>query len=181
VGAYDHTQPLVIDPILRYGTLLGGSGADVARGVAVDATGAAWVGGRTASADFPTTSGALSQVYLGGTYDAFVTKLNAAGTARLASTYLGGNDDDEGFALALDSTGRPYLTGLTYSTNFPTQNALMASGGAGFLTVLNTDGSLSYSSHISAIGRAIALDGNANAYIGGYVVNTPISTTVGAY
>jgi N-acetylneuraminic acid mutarotase len=180
VGAYEHSQPLVIDPILRYGTLLGGSGADVARGVAVDATGAAWVVGRTASAGFPTTSGALSQVYLGGSYDAFVTKLNAAGTARLASTYLGGNDD-EGFALALDSTGRPYLTGLTYSANVPTQNALVASGGAGFLTVLTTDGALTYSSHISAIGRAIALDGNANAYIGGYVVNTPISTTVGAY
>jgi RHS repeat-associated protein len=110
-----------------------------------------------------------------------VTKLNAAGTARLASTYVGGNDDDEGFALALDSSGRPYLTGLTYSTNFPTQNALMSSGGAGFLTVLNTDGTLTYSSHISAIGRAIALDANANAYIGGYVVNTPISTTTGAY
>lgn len=180
MGAYEHSQPLVIDPILRYGTLLGGSGADVARGVAVDATGAAWVVGRTASAGFPTTSGALSQVYLGGSYDAFVTKLNAAGTARLASTYLGGNDD-EGFALALDSTGRPYLTGLTYSANVPTQNALVASGGAGFLTVLTTDGALTYSSHISAIGRAIALDGNANAYIGGYVVNTPISTTVGAY
>src|SRR5205823_6026005 len=78
---------------LAYSTFLGGSDTEVGYGIAVDASGSAYVTGYTLSADFPTTPGAFDTTFNGGTYDAFVTKLNPAGSAPLAySTFLGGSD-----------------------------------------------------------------------------------------
>src|SRR5436190_13372367 len=100
VAAYDPSRPLVIDPTLVYATYLGGSGGEAGGGIAVDAAGAAYVTGTTGSTDFPTTPGAIQTTYGGGgTFalregDAFVTKLNAAGTALVYSTYLGGSSKD---------------------------------------------------------------------------------------
>jgi hypothetical protein len=104
---------------LLYSTYLGGSGTDFGQGVAVDASGAAYVTGVTTSTDFPTTVGAFDASYNGGE-DAFVTKLNTAGSAPAYSAYLGGSGDDEGHGIAVDSLGAAYVTGLTGSTNFPT-------------------------------------------------------------
>src|SRR5439155_2864250 len=100
VTAYDASQPLVIDPVLElvYSTYLGGSGLifeERGEGIAVDGSGNAYVTGRTPSADFPTTAGAV-QTSFGGGEDAFVTKLNATGTALVFSTYLGGRNDGMG-------------------------------------------------------------------------------------
>src|SRR5207244_201864 len=104
---------------LLYSTYLGGSGYEQAFGIALDTVGNAYVTGGSSSADFPTTVGAFQTAFLGNS-DAFVTKLNATGSALLYSTYLGGSADEQGLAIALDTVGAAYVTGATFSTNFPT-------------------------------------------------------------
>jgi hypothetical protein len=105
---------------LVYSTYLGGSGGDNGRGIAVDSLGNGYVTGQTESTNFPVTPGAF-QPTSGGGSDAFVTKLNPAGSAPLIySSYLGGNSLDVGFGIAADAFGNAYVTGITYSTNFPT-------------------------------------------------------------
>src|SRR2546426_953524 len=100
------------------------------RGVAVDAAANAYVSGFTASTDFPTAS-PLQATNAGGPSDAFVTKLNAAGTALVFSTYLGGNGTESGRKIAVDAAGNAYVGGLTDSTNFPTARPLQAANGGG--------------------------------------------------
>ena len=109
----------MIDPVLSYSTYLGGSSDDVGDGIAVDAAGDAYVTGYTSSTNFPTTAGAF-QSSLGGAMNAFVTKLNAAGTALVYSTYLGGNNTDWGYGIAVDAVGDAYVIGSTQSADFPT-------------------------------------------------------------
>ncbi len=114
-----------------FSTYLGGSGSDVASGIAVDGAGNAYIAGQTASVDFPTTANAL-QPTLGGYVNAFVTELSADGSQLIYSSYLGGSGGDTASALAVGSGGHPlgpviYLTGLTSSTNFPvTANAVQS-------------------------------------------------------
>ena len=97
VAAYDPRRPLIIDPILDYSTYLGTSNQDQAGGIAVDSIGNAYVTGFTDSPNFPTTAGAFETTQPGGR-DAFVTKLNATGSALVYSTYLGGSCDRLGRA-----------------------------------------------------------------------------------
>ena len=98
---------------LVYSTYLGGSGGDAGYSIAVDSAGNAYVTGRTTSTNFPTTPGAFQRVYGGGNTgvaqggDAFVAKLNSAGSALVYSTYLGGASDDWGSGIAVDSAGMP--------------------------------------------------------------------------
>src|SRR5208337_4077565 len=122
VPSYDHTRPLFIDPVLGYSSYLGGSGADEGRGIAVDATGNAYVTGKTTSTDFPTLNPfqANCASCSGLNYNVFVTKVNPAGSALVYSTYLGGSGSDEGHGIAVDAAGNAYVTGQTVSTNFPT-------------------------------------------------------------
>ena len=116
LGSYDPTRTLVIDPVLAYSTFLGGGG--VGYGIAVDSGGNAYVTGSTFSSEFPTTPGA-NQTATGGVYDAFVSKFNSTGTALIYSTFLGGNNKEQGNAIAVDSDGNAYVTGSTISRNFP--------------------------------------------------------------
>jgi hypothetical protein len=118
IGDYDKTKILIIDPALDYSTYLGGNNSDTAFGVAVDSSGCAYVTGDTTSSNFPTTSGAYQTAY-GTNNDFFVTKLNAAGSAALYSTYVGGSGDDYATGIAVDSSGCAYVTGDT-TGNFPT-------------------------------------------------------------
>jgi len=104
---------------LLYSTYLGDSGTERGQGIAVDSLGNAYVTGRTSATDFPTTADAF-QSTLGGNSDAFVTKLNPAGSALLYSTYLGGIFTDFGNGIAVDAGANAYVTGVTLSTNFPT-------------------------------------------------------------
>ena len=113
-----------------YSTYLGGSDSEIGYGIAVDGAGDAYVTGSTQSTNFPTTSGAYQLAFAGGFDDAFVTKLNATGTALLYSTYLGGSvSEGWGQGIALDASGNAYVSGLTTSTNFPVKNAFQTAYG----------------------------------------------------
>ena len=185
VGEYDASLPLVIDPVLVYSTYLGGSGGDQAWSVKVDSAGSAYVAGYTTSTNFPTAN--ALQAANAGFQDAFVAKINAAGTALVYSTYLGGNGGDQARGLAIDSSGNAYVTGFTGSTNFPTANAFQAAQGAGnsqdaFVTKLNAAGTaLVYSSYLGGdgaleFGEDVAVDSAGNAYLTGVTNSTNFPT-----
>jgi hypothetical protein len=159
---------------LVYSTYLGGSGRDQGSSIAVDASGDAYVTGQTGSFDFPTTPGAFQTALRGGG-DAFITKLNASGAALVYSTFLGGARDDFGTGIGVDSAGDAYITGYTFSANFPIRNAFQPTyGGAGnaFVTEINPGGSaLVYSTYLGGsngdYGFGIAVDTSGNAYVTG--------------
>ncbi len=185
VAAYDTGRPVVIDPVLSYSTYLGGGSSDIGYGIAVDSAGNAYVTGTTFSSDFPTVN--ALQPTRHGYYDAFVAKLNPAGSALVYSTYLGGRSQDYGYGIAVDSAGNAYVTGTTFSSDFPTVNALRPglSGSAdAFVAKLNAAGSaLVYSTFLGGSdfvfltefglayaydsGSAIAVDSAGNAYVTG--------------
>jgi hypothetical protein len=196
VGTYDASRPLVIDPVIVYSTYLGGIGSEAAIGIAVDASGNAYVTGATASTNFPTSAGAIHSV--GGGGDVFVTKLNATGSALLFSTFIGGSAADQGNGVAVDASGNAYVTGSTFSTNFPTTAAAFQRTFTGwaveaFVTKLNATGSaLLYSTYLggstagparSAMsqGTGIALDTSGNAYVTGITTAADYPTTTGAF
>jgi len=116
---------------LVYSTYLGGNNEDYGLGIAVDGAGSAYVTGFTNSTNFPAVS-PYQAAFNGRSYNAFVAKFTPAGSALVYSTYLGGSSDDEAYGIAVDSAGSAYITGLTNSTNFPTQPAYQATyqGGA---------------------------------------------------
>src|SRR5438552_753301 len=183
VGKYDRGRPLIIDPTLSYSTYLGGSGSDVGNAIAVDSARNAYVTGATGSTDFPIAS--PFQAAIGGSSDAFVTKLNATGLALVYSTYLGGSSGDDDLGIAVDSAGNAYVTGYTASTNFPTASPFQAAiGGASdaFVTKLNATGLvLLYSTYLGGssdgVAAGIAVDSAGNAYVAGSAGSTNFPTT----
>jgi uncharacterized protein (TIGR03437 family) len=162
---------------LVYSTYLGGSAIDSGSAVALDAAGSAYVVGSTFSADFPTTN--PFQAAKGAQEDAFIAKINPAGSAWVYATYLGGNDVDQGNAIAVDAAGSAYVTGYTASTNFPLQSPLRSSNLTSvdaFVTKINPAGSaLVYSSYLGGsatdYGTAIAVDSSGSAYVTGIVTS----------
>ncbi|HUW13731.1 MAG TPA: SBBP repeat-containing protein [Anaerolineae bacterium] len=174
---------------LVYGTFLGGSGYDYGYGLAVDSEGSGYVTGTTYSSDFPTTAEAYEREHHGRA-DAYVTKLNSAGTGLLYSTYLGGSSYDWGEALALDGEGNAYITGSTESDDFPTtEEARMPAyrgGGDSFIVKLDSAGrELVYSTYLGGgafdSARSIAVDRDGNAYVAGQTGPLGFPTTAGAY
>jgi len=171
---------------LVYSTYLGGSAGENGCGIAVDATGSAYVTGGTTSTDFPTQS--PYQATLQGVGDAFVTKLTPGGDALSYSTYLGGNGTDVGYRIAVDGAGSAYVTGVTTSTNFPTQSAYQAAyqggwdgGWDAFVTKLRPAGNaLVYSTYLGGSGDdysgGIAVDATGSAYVTGYTQSTNFPT-----
>jgi hypothetical protein len=157
---------------LVYSSYLGGSINDYGERIAIDGSGNAYLTGRTESSDFPTVS--PFHVSLGGSVDAFVTKVNPAGSNLVYSTYLGGSGQEFGYGIAVDSFGSAYLTGWTSSTDFPTANPLHGSLGGGpedvFVTKLSPNGnSLVYSTYMAGSsneeGYDIAVDLTGSAYV----------------
>ena len=192
VTAYDAHRPLVIDPALFYSTYLGGSDSDEGFAIAVDTAGTAYVTGGTFSIDFPTTQGAFQTTLVGFHGVAFVTKLNSTGSGLVYSTYLGGAIADRGQAIAVDIAGNAYVTGLTFSKDFPTTPVAFQStpnllaGNNAFVTKLNPLGSaLVYSTYLGGISRdhatGIAVDAAGNAYVTGNTSSVQFPTTPGAY
>jgi hypothetical protein len=156
---------------LVYATCVGGSAQDSGAGIAVDANGNAYLTGTTTSNDFPLVGPFQSS--LNGSSDAFLSVLNPTASAFVYSTYLGGSSTDQGFGVAVDSTGEAYVTGSTSSTNFPLKNPLLSSctGSCPFLTKFDSAGSsLFYSTYLALEGnawQAIALDQSGNAFVVG--------------
>jgi hypothetical protein len=198
LAPYNTNYPLIIDPGLEYSTFLGGSGDDLGIAIAVDGSGYAYVTGHTPDdiTDFPFTLGAYRTTHNDddGDVDAFVTKLNTTGTALEYSTFLGGSDNDGGFGIAVDGSGYAYVTGITYSTDFPTfpdpgaYDGVYNDDGDAFVTKLNTTGTdLEYSTFLGGsdndVGLGIAVDGSGYAYVTGDTDDgiTDFPTTGGAY
>jgi hypothetical protein len=172
---------------LVYSTYIGGSSSDEGRAVAVDGAGNAYMTGDTGSADFPTTPGAFDTAL--NDFDAFVTKLDPTGVALVFSTYLGGAGGEQGFDITIDASENVYVTGSTFSPDFPTTAGAFDStvnGTDAFVTKLNPAGSaLVFSSYLggSAIeeGIGIATDSSGNAYVAGITTSLDFPTTSGAF
>jgi hypothetical protein len=206
ISNYDGTRPLTIDPVLNYVTYLGGSGTDVARGIALDTAGDAYVAGQTTSStDFPTKnpeSSAPPDTAANGT--AFVSELNPTGTALLYSTYLGGSGNgslgDGAMAIAVDtaSPANIYVTGFTGSPDFPVSASPLinqpgpagtSTFGSAFVTKLIPGNigaaQLAYSSYLGGDtqdeGNGIAVDASGNVYVTGLTLSTNFPHTANAY
>jgi len=192
-SVWDGTGDLVIDPLL-YSSFLGGSGDDWGYGIAVDASGSAYVTGATRGAtDFPTTPGAYNTTQ-NGFQDAFVAKLDANGSALLYATFLGGSGEDWGEGISVDASGAAYVIGTTRDdvTDFPTTpGAYNTTHNGGFydafVAKLDANGSaLLYATFLGGSGedrgQGIAID-TTGAYVTGYTSDTLMDfpTTPGAY
>ncbi|HEV3278883.1 MAG TPA: SBBP repeat-containing protein [Terriglobia bacterium] len=174
LAAYDHARPLIIDPVaLVRSTYLGGSGKDAGYGIGVDSAGNAYVAGSTASLNFPTA--ACFQCANAGGIDAFVTAINAGGTAFIYSTYLGGSGTDVAYGIAADVNGFAFVTGSTTSRNFPLVFPLQPVYGGGgtdaFVTELSPAGAPVYSTYLGGakadVGYGIAVDSADEAHVTG--------------
>lgn len=226
VGNYNHAKPLVIDPILVYSTYLGGNDrgccspydgqeeGDQGNGIAVDSHGEAYVVGNAYSTNFPVTAGAFqtrNNVPAGST-TVFVSKINSEGTALVYSTYVGGTGlggpnagdgglGDFGNGIAIDSAGNAYITGQTFSGDFPvTKGAFQTRNGMHplqlstcFVTKLNAAGDrLVYSTFVGGsdatnlyfatgeAANAIAVDSRGDAFITGYAYSFNFPVTAGS-
>lgn len=180
LGEYDRSKELVIDPILTYGTYLGGNAFDQGNSIAADADGNAYIVGTAASLNFPTTPGTIKPTLLPTTsgtqywYDAFVTKLNPTGTAIIFSTYFGGRQGNEsGGGVAVDPQGNVIFSGTTMANDMPVVSAYQSTFGGtddAFAAKLNSTGSaLIYSTYL----------GGNNTDTGGRIaLNTSTGDTV---
>ncbi len=171
--------------LLLFSDYLGGSGADQANGIAVNASGDICITGATNSPNFPITTGAI-QTAPGGLQDVFVRKMNFYSGVVAYSTYLGGSGFDWGSGVAIDTAGNAYITGYTSSLNFPTTGSVQPTFTGGydaFVSMLNTTGGvLAFSTYYGGSGidqaNTIAIDASGNMYIGGQTnsTNLPLQT-----
>jgi uncharacterized repeat protein (TIGR01451 family) len=165
---------------LNYSTYLGGGGLDEGRGLAVDGSGSAYVAGATFSGNFPTAN-AAHQAFA-GSGDAFALKLAAGGGSLSFSTYLGGSGEDQGFGVALDSSANAYVVGTTRSDDFPSAYSAYPRGGLNdaFVTQLDPVGAVVYAQWLGGgdqeAGRAVASDGQGNAYVTGFSQSSDFPT-----
>jgi len=183
---------------LIYLTYLGGSADDGAVGLAVDGAGNAFVTGWTDSPNFPTTnalyakiSGVFSTSFNSYPVDAFVTELNPGGSNLVYSTYLGGSAMDAGIDIAVDSSDNAYVTGYSYSADFPTTNAIQKHLACPYTVYYNCNAFVSeiasngtalvFSTYLGGItfdqGQGIALDSGNNIYIAGFTGSANFPTT----
>jgi hypothetical protein len=209
-GAYLEAPPVNLDAFVarltsdgsafEYVTLLGGVLDESVRAIAVDAAGCATIVGSTTSDDFPTTPGAFDRTHSDAYYpdDAFVTRLNAAGTDLLYSTFLGGGSTDLAKAVAVDQDGDIFVAGATLSSNFPTTSGAFDTSynppapqgeSDAFFVVLSPDGNgtsdLLYGTYIGAgadeSASGMAIDPSGDAYLSGTTSSSNFPTTNGTF
>ena len=161
---------------LEFSSFIGGNGSTVVCDICTDRDGYLYIVGETSSSDFPTTEGALGKTWNGGTLDAFVVKMAPDGR-RVFSTYLGGSGEDSASGIAVDAQGNMYVTGKTYSTNFPVTPGVLSQILNGerdaFVSKLSPDGkTLIYSTFLGGpnwdYGHCITVDRAGNAFVGGF-------------
>lgn len=186
LGAYDRHKPLTIDPTLIYSTRIGGgNSSNTSLAITLDASGSAYIAGSTFAADFPVVNAAFAGYQANG--DAFVSKVNAAGTAIVYSTYIGGSNSEQFRGIAVDSSGAAWAVGFTNSTDFPllspSQNQFAGIQDA-VVVKLSPTGALAYSTFLGGpgqdVGFAVAVDPFGNAYAAGYG-SAGFPTTPGVY
>lgn len=194
LASYNKTKPLVIDPVLAFSTVFGGSGIDSAKAIALDAAGNIYVAGDTSSADFPVASAyqwALPGQLVGNSRHIFVTKLDSTGSTVLFSTYLGGSAGESARAIAVDSSGNVYIAGSTVSADYPVTAGTLRSTGSGngsndiVLTKLApSGGALVYSAVIGGVAddevSALAVDASGNCFLTGATGSVDFPVTAGA-
>ncbi len=191
-GGYDAfvVQLNAAGSALDYATFLGGSGSEYSTALALDAAGHATVSGWTESSDFPTTPGTFDPGFNGG-IDAFVVRLNAAGSALDYATFLGGSDLDYGYALTLDAASSTTVTGRTGSSNFPTTPGAFDTSFNGyydaFVVRLNATGSaLDFGTFVGGSDRdlggyALTLDAAGRVTVTGETESSDFPATPGAF
>lgn len=178
---YDHSQPLVIDPVVAFSTFLGAGGGP--EEMTLDSAGNIYMVGATGSTTLPVSSNAF-QKNPAGEGDLFIMKLNNDASQVIYLTYLGGSAAEFAGGIAIDSAGNAYVTGQTYSTDFPLAHPFQSqnSGASAFVSKLSPDGSsLIYSTYLGgspavSSGNGIALDASDEAIIVGYTYDTNFPT-----
>jgi hypothetical protein len=194
ISNYNKNSIVTIDPLI-YSTYLGGTGDDRGIDIEIDDDGFKYILGRTTSNNFPTSVGSYDQTTNGYT-DVVITKFNKDCTSIVYSTYFGGSNEDIGYGLEVDSNGNTVITGVTYSSDLPTKNALDSSlGGQSdvFITKLNSTGTgLVFSTYMGGAGEDIlavhfdqgadvAIDQNNSIYVSGRTTSNDLPTTSGAF
>jgi hypothetical protein len=189
VAHRDRTRPLVIDPGIMWSTFLGGSGPDFLGPavVARDGTGDVFVGGTTASADFPLFA---NPSFAPGTQvPAFVARLDSTGSQLRYATFIGSwHAQIVHRGLAVDPAGNAVLVGQTYATDFPiTPGAFSRVGGNkdAFVVRLNPAGGLIFSTVVGGFGEddasAVAYDPAGHVIVGGTTTSPDFPTTPTAF
>jgi len=177
VGNYDRSKPLTIDPVLVYSTFVGGSGDVFSNGIEVDSSGDAYMVGTTDSPSLPSGSHALFATQ----FRMFLIELDPTGSTLLFANYFGGTSGgDEPYAVVLDGSGNPYITGDTPSSDFPVVNAYQSTLSGtedAFLIKFSSDGStIDYSTYLggstSQLGTSIAVDPSGEAMVAGMTQST---------
>lgn len=192
VGTYDRSLPLIIDPVLDYSTFLADAFINTAF-IAADAAGNTYITSLVFDATYPTTLGSLQPACAScasNKPDVVVTKLSADGSGQVYSTFLGGNDLDQPFGIAVDGNGNAIVVGRTESTDFPVKNPASTptvgfASFSAFVSSLSADGSaLNYStllgSGFNVLATSVAVDSNGNAYVTGNTSDATFPVTPGA-
>jgi hypothetical protein len=187
IGAYDTSEPLLIDPTFGVTAAAGGRGEDDAFAVVTDRDGNVYVAGDTNGAGFPATNGSAQPRSGGGLFNAFVAKWNGSG-ALVFATYLGGSFEDGARGVAVDAAGNVYVTGTAYSTDFPTTAGSLAPSPHGeaeaYVAKLSPAGDrLLYSTFLGGssgdVAAAIAVDAAGSAYVAGSTESADFPATAG--
>jgi Beta-propeller repeat/HYDIN/CFA65/VesB-like, Ig-like domain len=173
---------------LVYSTYLGGTGGDYGYGIAIDSSGDAFVTGLTTSTNFPVAPGAFQSAGGGTNYDAFVAKLNPAGSALNYSTYFGGSATEVAYGIAVDTTGKAYVAGYAYGQGMPLASPLQSSCNFqddAFVAKISSSGSaLIFSSYLGGggndVAQGVAVDSAGSVYLAGGTYSTDFPVTPGA-
>jgi len=172
-GPYDPDYPLVIDPVMKYGIYLRGTGIAYGRAIAVAPDKCAYVTGETFPAPYSPPGNAIGP--LGGGRDVVVAKIDPEGRSHLYVTYIGGSGNETGLGIKVDPSGSAYITGVTDSLNFPLMDALQDSRAGdtdAFVLKLSPNGSEPvFSTYLGGTrhdsGNALALDRSGNIVVAG--------------